>query len=58
MNDTTRRYTSNPTSLSGAWIVWDVSAGLSESGSPRRIVFTGTMEECGLVADAMSARRL
>ena len=44
-------YTTNPCEGNDAWFVWDAEAGL-----PPVVVYFGTMEECGWVADAMNAR--
>jgi hypothetical protein len=46
----TERFTANPTEDRSRWYVWDTSAPL-----PPKPIFFGTMEECGLVADAKNA---
>lgn len=52
-----RRYTSNPSRTGDSWFVWDMEAGIDRDGTPKRIVFTGTMEECGSVADSLAFKR-
>ena len=46
-------YCSNPTDTPKLWMVWDVRVGLIQK-KPRKIVFFGSMEDCGLVADALN----
>lgn len=45
-------FTANPSESADCWFVWD-----AEAGWPSAIVFVGTMEECGSVADALDASR-
>lgn len=45
-----KHYTSNP-SENGQWYVWDMHEPL-----PPRPVFVGSMEDAGLVADALNRR--
>lgn len=47
-----RRFTANPSEdrESGQWFVWDASRPL-----PPMPVYVGTMDECGLIADALNA---
>lgn len=48
-------YTASPSEGSGVrpWVVWDTYKGL-----PPQVVFTGTMEEAGGVADALNERAI
>lgn len=45
-------YTANPTSDPATWFVWDVATSVADM----QPVFWGTMEDCGLVADALNRR--
>lgn len=49
----TRLYTANPSESGNVnqWIVWDMYEPL-----PPKPVFVGSMEDAGLVADALNAR--
>ena len=42
-------WVANPSTVEGVWFVWNMTVDLPV---PR---FFGTMEECGLVADALNA---
>ena len=44
-------YSANPTKTPGQWFVWDFCAEL-----PPKMVFLGTEEDAGLVADAFNER--
>lgn len=46
-------YTSNPTDDRKSWYVWDMYKPL-----PPKPVFFGSMEDAGLVADALNERRI
>ena len=45
-------FSTSPTEDRTQWFVWDIYQPL-----PPRPVFFGTMEDAGLVADALNARR-
>lgn len=44
-------YVSNPSINGRVWFVWNMYSW------PAGVVFTGTMEECGQVSDALNADR-
>ena len=44
-------YSANPTKTPGQWFVWDICAEL-----PPKPVYLGSMEDAGLVADALNDR--
>jgi hypothetical protein len=44
-----KHFTANPASADGLWFVWDMHAPL-----PPTPVFFGSMEEAGMVADALN----
>jgi hypothetical protein len=52
MKDELRLFTSNPSEDGVNWYVWDMYAPL-----PPLPVFVGTMEDAGLVADALNQKR-
>jgi len=47
-------YCVNP-AADGQWMVWDIRAG-TWGDLPRRILYLGSMEECGRIADSLNAR--
>jgi len=50
MSEKLSNYTTSPTEDRSNWMVWDMYEEL-----PPKPIFTGSMEDCGLVADAKNS---